>query len=123
MIGIFERLLAGDTRIASQFATCKAFWEDFFKNHKTASDEELARALSIAEAHIESDIFNLDRGLAYEAMPITCFGSLYDEYEGWRDPEKKAMARRLAKAFENSRVSIEVKDFASVAAKLFYVHD
>jgi len=74
MIEIFERLLAGDPHIASQFVKCKEFWEAFFEKHKAASDEELAKAVSMAQTNIE-DIFNLNRRLAKEAMPITYFGS------------------------------------------------
>jgi hypothetical protein len=74
----------------------------------------------MAQSNIE-DIFDWNRALAKEAMPITCFGSLY-QTTGWRDDEK-AMARRLAKAFENSTVSIEVKSYAEDAAKLYRVHD
>jgi hypothetical protein len=120
-IEIFARLLDGDDRLAGRFAKCKKYWDAFFKAHENDSDEDLAKALGIAQAGIEQ-IFDTNRALGKEAMPITCFGSLYDPTAGWRDRER-ALARRLSKAFQQSNVSIEVKEYAEEAAKLYYVDE
>ena len=118
MIEIFQRMLAGDTQIVGRFVRCKEFWEKFFREHERDSHGKLATALGDDQALIE-DIFDQNRAEAKEAMPITCFGSLYDEH-GW-DDSKRRLAQRLAKAFQDSSVSLEVKDYAEEAAKIFHV--
>jgi hypothetical protein len=122
MIEIIQRLLAGDTNVVTGFVKCKKFWETFFEEHKADTDDELAAALTDAQVTVEH-IFDSNRALGKQAMPLTCFGSLYDEIHGWNDPPKKVLAKRLANAFQKSLVSLEVKDYARDAAELYYVHD
>jgi hypothetical protein len=122
MIEIFHKLLAGNGDLARQFAEARKYWENFFEKNENLSNADLAKAVTGAQMDIEQ-IFEMNRVLGKEAMPFTCFGTLYgDSGPGWRDRERR-LACRMVRAFKESMVSLEVKEDAERAARLYYVED
>lgn len=107
MISVFARLLSGDAAVVSIFASAKGFWVDFFHEHGTCSQEELARLLSNAQTRFYRQVAPEDYAFAKEIMALTAIGTLYEETDGF--DENEGLARRLISAFRESSVSVEVK--------------
>jgi len=122
MIGVIDRLMKGDTRIAERFAQSKRFWDEFHSIHRNDDDVVLARALSEAQGSYE-DLWDLNRYLAKVSMPYTAVAALYDEAKGFGD--NRAYAARVLCAFQSDDCgcSGEVKGCAEDAAFLYHPDD
>ena len=97
----------GGLSVARAFRRARGFWSAFMKANRHYNDVDLARAIGHAQSGYEQ-IFYPRQGLAKETMPFTCFSYLHDEHTGFTT-RKRREAVRLAKAFQQSSVSVEVK--------------
>ncbi|MDF5724921.1 MAG: hypothetical protein PUP91_31595 [Rhizonema sp. PD37] len=113
-----ERLINGDSSVVSHYEIAKKKWEDFFEKHKNDSIEDWAKWLT------ESQILFFERNCGgrwegQEVMAWSGFATLYSIQEGFGD--NQPLAEKLAKAFEKSACSLEVKTAASQATESYWV--
>lgn len=112
--------MKGNLDIAEQVCETKAFWDRFFADHKSSSEAEIAKALGDEQLSYET-VFDGDRALGKSSMPFTCLASLYDDQKGFDN--NRALAVRVARAFQGSMVSIEVKGAATRAAMAYGLYE
>ena len=118
-VSVYTRLVNGDATVLDAFTKAKTFWNDFFVRHAGASEVDLAKALGNEQIKFEWAITDGDRAFAKEVMAVTAFASIYDEVRGFDQNEE--LAKRLARAFQNAGVSIEIHSYAREAEEAFSV--
>ncbi|WP_298702594.1 hypothetical protein [uncultured Variovorax sp.] len=112
-----EKLMAGDQAVPGHYATAHAHWKTLLQDIDTVSVEDLAKRLSSAQSWFERHCGG--RWPGQEVMVWTGFASMYSTQSGWDGNE--AAGTKLAKAFEASMCSIEVKGGARRAARSYHV--
>jgi len=112
-----EKLMAGDLAIPGYFTAAQAHWKTLLHDIDTVSVDDLAKRLSSAQTWFESHCGG--RWMGQELMEWTGFASMYSTQSGWDGNEARGV--KLAKAFEASMCSIEVKGLARKAAKSYYL--
>jgi hypothetical protein len=119
MIGIIDRLMKGDTRIAERFAKSQRFWDDFHAAHRRDDEAALAHAIGGAQGSFEM-LWDWDRYTSKSAMPYTAVAALYDNDHGFGD--NRGYAARVLRAFQRDdcMCSVEVKGYAEDAAALYH---
>ena len=120
---VYVRLASGDTTVVDAFTKAKAFWDEFFAAHAADDDEMLASALQANQVRFEwaVDDGSRDRPFMKEIMATTAFASLIDRELGGFDRNEE-LAKRLARAFQLSAVSGEVKTYAREAQEAFSIY-
>lgn len=120
MHSTIERLMNGDTQIPQYFVSAKERWEKILSGISTVSVADLAEKLTAEQSWFEHHCGGRWKG--QEVMVWTGFASIYDTTDGYdRTGRGIAEAIKLAKAFESSMCSLEVKSKAHKAAMSYHV--
>ncbi|MHB8385261.1 hypothetical protein [Metallibacterium sp.] len=112
-----EKLMHGDVSIVSYFVAAKERWTKILKDAHGATVQTLAKRLTDEQMWFEHHCGG--RWDGQEVMAWTAFASLYTTQAGFGD--NADAARKLARAFDASMCSIEVKGLAKRAAKSYGV--
>ncbi len=118
---IGQLMRPGGLEVARHFRKARQFWTKFYKDHRKDDAAALAEALTYAQSSYESAVGG-SRSSAKDTMAVTCIGALYDPQYGW-GPRRRRFAARLAKAFNKSSVSLEIKFGALEAARMYNLGD
>jgi hypothetical protein len=111
---ILECLLQGNLNIPRELENAEAYWVGFFDR----PDTEWSKALTDDQiTYFEHRCGGRSRG--QEVMGYSGFGHLYDTRRGFGENLKRA--QKLARAFEKSMCSLEVKAYARDAANFYEV--
>ena len=116
---ILEALKIGDLEFVEKYQRCGVIWEDILLNIDDLSEDELAKVLTNNQMKFESIAGS--RWLGKKIMGQSGFSYLYSCDIGFDGNGTKAL--KLARAFEKSYCSSEVKGAARRMAKEYSVED
>jgi hypothetical protein len=118
MIGIFQRLLAGDHNVRREFKAARVFWRKFFKGKRRWTAEQFTEWFNIHQVSYNHAI-GAENPSAKETFALTCLGTLYDEASGWEKNGKLAV--KVAKAILASTMSLEILHYARKVVAIYHL--
>lgn len=112
-----EKLMFSTEPIQQYFVAARDKWKELLDRHKDSSVEELAEAITHAQSWFEHNCGS--RWPGQEVMVWSAFGYLYTTVSGFEG--KEPLAEKVARAFEASMCSAEVKSHARDAVESYGV--
>lgn len=116
---IFDELKAGNRHVADAFAELEVLWSAELAGIAEMSDDDLAEKLSALQSKVEKICGS--RNLGKAIMPWSAHAHLYSAKMGYED--NGPQAAKLARAFQKTTCSSEVKSGAKDAAEVYSVAD
>lgn len=120
MIWAILDFMNGDQHTLKGFVAARKFWEAFFPDKREWSVEQFRDWFWMYRQRYERALPGDDRPFKKRIMALTCLGSLcgcIGEFGDNRD-----LAVKVGKALLTSDVSLEIRDYAIDAIKLFQIH-
>lgn len=120
MIWAILDFMNGNRETLEGFVAARRFWDGFFQDKRDWSVEQFRDWFSMYGVRYQHALPGDNRPIKKRIMALTCMGSLYENGGGFGD--NRDLAVKVGKALLTSDVSVEEKQYAKDAVKLFQIH-